>query len=209
MTPRAVLWDLDGTLVDSEPLHIRSTDDTLAELGLTAPSDFNDNALGLPAPEVHRLLVQKTGLTLDQSTWEARRLRRFRAISGDLNTRAPAARIVADLARRGVPQALVSNSSRAEVDLALAATGLGAHLSVTVSLSNVQRGKPDPEGYLAAACALGIDPARCLVVEDSVTGAEAGLAAGMQVIFHPQQATPPPKGVIHVPPDGDLAAQMP
>jgi beta-phosphoglucomutase-like phosphatase (HAD superfamily) len=104
--------------------------------------------------------------------------------------------------------AVVSNSTRAEVDVALAAIGLARLLPVTVSRADVARGKPDPEGYLAAAARLGVRPAGCVVIEDSPTGVAAGLAAGMTTVFHPQDpGLPAPTGAL-VAGAGGLAALL-
>ncbi len=106
----------------------------------------------------------------------------------------------------GVPMAVVSNSTRREVDLALAAAGLARHFRVTLSRNDVTHGKPDPEGYLSAARQMDVAPHECLVVEDSVPGTIAGLQAGMTTVFHPQHAAVVPKGAIELAPEGDLAA---
>lgn len=209
MRATAILWDLDGTLVDSEPLHARATDDLLAALGLATPAGFHARALGLPAEDVHALLVAEAGMVLPPAEWEARKFARFQALAATLPARQPAAGLVPRLAARGIAQAVVSNSGRAEVDLALAVTGLGAHMALSVAREDVARGKPDPEGYAAAAAALGHPPEATLAVEDSRTGAEAARAAGLRIIFHPQHPLPPepwPAGVAILPPEGDLAA---
>lgn len=201
---RAVLWDLDGTLVDSEPLHARATDEELAAMGLSTPAGFHDRALGLPAERVHEKLVAEAGLGLSPVDWEKRKFARFASLSSSLKVRNPAALLAARLAERGVAQAVVSNSTRAEVDLALHVTGLGKSIAHSVARDDVSHGKPDPEGYLAAAARLGVTPADCLAVEDSATGATAALAAGMAVIFHPQHSDEGPAEAIALPPDGDL-----
>ena len=206
MKATAILWDLDGTLVDSEPLHARATDEMLAALGLATPPGFHGRALGLPAEEVHALLVAEAGLTLPPADWEGRKFARFEALASALPARQPAAGLVPRLAARGIAQAVVSNSARAEVDLALAVTGLGAHMALSLAREDVARGKPDPEGYAAAAATLGHPPEATLAVEDSRTGAEAARAAGLRVIFHPQAPLPGPAGVVTLPPQGDLAA---
>ena len=105
--------------------------------------------------------------------------------------------------------ALVSNSTRDEVDLNLAVTQLADYFQLTISRDEVAQGKPAPECYLAAAEALGVAAGECLVVEDSVTGAKAGLAAGMTTLFHPETAALVehcPAGAILLPPEGDLMA---
>ena len=180
---KAVLWDLDGTLVDSEPAHAAAFEAALRELGLRVPTGFHDGLLGASEDRVHAALVAQTGTVIDRAGWRALKARHYRAAAGRI-VRLPAADLIPPLARAGIAQAVVSNSTRAEVDHNLAVTGLAGSLSVTISRDDVGLGKPDPEGYLAAARRLGTDAAECLVVEDSPTGAAAGLAAGMTTIFH-------------------------
>jgi len=93
--------------------------------------------------------------------------------------------LVAALRERGVPVGLASNSPRAFVDLALEAAGMQDAFDVTVAGDEVSRHKPAPDGYLAAARALGADPAHCIALEDSNTGVAAAKAAGMFVIGVP------------------------
>lgn len=202
---KGVLWDLDGTLVDSEPAHGAAFDAALELLGLSVPADFHHQLLGASEGDVHAALVAATGATLNRDTWRRIKWIQYQAAAARL-TRLPAADLILPLAQAGTPMAVVSNSTRAEVTLNLAAAGLAALFPVTISLDDVTRGKPDPEGYHAAARRLGLAPADCLVVEDSPTGAAAGIAAGMTTIFHPQIAgLPAPEGALSVDPEG-LAA---
>ena len=206
MSARALLWDLDGTLVDSEPLHARSTDAALASLGLSTPPGFHDASLGLSAEQTHSLLVQNSGLALPLNAWDALKMQHFRALSPALAPRQPAARLAEAAGRQGHRQAVVSNSGRNEVDLALTVTGLAAVFAVSISRDDVRHGKPHPEGYRRAAHALDVDPALCLAIEDSTTGAEAALSAGVAVILHPQMPhSAPPASVTYLPPEGDLS----
>lgn len=199
---KGVLWDLDGTLVDSEPAHGAAFDAALVLLGLSVPPDFHLRLLGASEGHVHAALVAETGATLDRDTWRDIKWGRYQAAAARI-TRLPAAALLPPLVQAGIPMAVVSNSTRAEVDLNLATTGLAPLLPVTISLDDVARGKPDPEGYRAAARRLGLAPADCVVVEDSPTGAAAGVAAGMTTIFHPQiEGLPAPQGVLRAGPDG-------
>lgn len=199
---KGVLWDLDGTLVDSEPAHAAAFDAALELLGLSVPEDFHLRLLGASETHVHAALVAETGATLDRDSWRGIKWGRYQAAAARI-TRLPAAALLPSLVQAGVPMAVVSNSTRAEVDLNLATTGLAAFLPVTISLDDVTRGKPDPEGYRAAARRLGLAPADCVVVEDSPTGAAAGVAAGMATIFHPQvEGLPAPDSVLRAGPDG-------
>jgi len=104
--------------------------------------------------------------------------------------------IFGDLKARGVVQAIVSNSDRMVVDINLRAVGIHQAAMKTISRNDVRLGKPDPEPYLRAAFLTGIDPADTVVMEDSVTGATAGVAAGMRTIFWPQDKIDGPAGAL-------------
>jgi HAD superfamily hydrolase (TIGR01509 family) len=189
---RAVLWDLDGTLVDSEPVHDLAFDAAVADLGLTVPHGFIETMLGVGEDGLHAALVAQAGYTGTLADWRAVKWPHFRDRADGVRRRDAVADVALRLHAQGVPMAVVSNSTRAEVDLNLSVTGLGGLFPVTLSRDDLRQGKPDPEGYLHAAGLLGLASADCLVVEDSATGARAGLAAGMTVIFHPQANHAPP-----------------
>jgi beta-phosphoglucomutase-like phosphatase (HAD superfamily) len=209
MSIKALLWDLDGTLVDSEPVHGAAFDGALAELGLEVADDFHARTLGVNEAKVHEMLVAETGVDLDLDTWRAIKWSHYRRFAGDIRRRAGVAEVALGWAARGTPSAIVSNSTAAEVAIALSATALDEALTTIVSFADVTQGKPDPEGYLLAARRLGVPPEICLVVEDSPVGAAAGLAAGMRVIFHPQARADDPStaapGATYLPPEGALA----
>lgn len=204
---RAILWDMDGTLIDSEPAHGAAFDDAVAELGLAVPPGLHGQFLGASLQDLHSALVDQTGLDMSYADWAALKWRHYQRHAASVHLRAPVADLAIDLAARGVPMALVSNSTADEVRLNMAATGLGRILPLQISRADVMHGKPAPDGYLLAAQRLGIAPADCLVVEDSLTGARAGIAAGMSVLFYPQfplskdQALP--KGITYLAPDQD------
>ena len=205
---KAVLWDLDGTLVDTEPVHAAAIDAALEELGLAVDPAFHHRSLGASEDTVYAALVAEVALSLGPDPWRALKWRRFSALAVGIAARPDAADLVPRLAAAGVAMAVVSNSRRQEVDLALAAVGLDRLLRVTVSRDDVARGKPDPEGYLAAAARLGLDAASCVVVEDSPAGAAAGLAAGMTTVFHPQDPALAGPASALVPGSGGLAALL-
>lgn len=194
---------MDATLLDSEPAHEAACH---AALGLAVPPGFHKGLLGAPGDLVHARLVAAPGARLSLANWVARKEAAFREALGAIR-RLPAADPAMRLKARGVPSALVSNSTAAEVALCLGDTWLG--FDVALSRADVARGKPHPEGYLRAARRLGVAPADCTVVEDSTRGAEAGVAAGMQVIFHPQAPGAAPARAIYLAPGGNLAARLP
>jgi HAD superfamily hydrolase (TIGR01509 family) len=202
MTCRAVLWDLDGTLVDSEPAHVAALDRAVARLGLTLPDSFHDAMLGASSDAVHAALVAETGRALSYTEWRDLKWAEYRTMQAMIRPLPEAARIARHLVAAGIPCCVVSNSLRNEVELGLEAASLGALLPLRISREDVTRGKPDPMPYLTAADRLGIPIAECLVIEDSPTGAQAGVAAGARVVLRPQSVLAPahwPDGVLHVP----------
>lgn len=195
---RAVLWDMDGTLIDSEQFHWISWRDTLAEEGITITheqflSSFgqrNDSILpqwlGAAASpermarianakeELYRNLVHRNGIS---------------PLPG-----------VADWVRRlhkdGWLQAVASAAPRANIDAILEALSATDIFQAIVSAEDVHHGKPDPEVYLLAASRVGVPPERCIVVEDAVAGVEGARRAGMRSIGVSRNGHPLPADVV-------------
>lgn len=190
----AILWDMDGTLVDSEPLHQASLVQALHDLGLTPPDDFHRLLVGRDAREVHGWCREHLGLTLGLRDWLHMKYRTYLASAASLEPRSDAVQSFLELRADGHAQAIVSNSDRLVVNANLDAVGLSDPGLITVSRNDVRDGKPRPEPYLRAAWLLRVDPEDCLVVEDSTTGARAGLAAGMRTMFWPESDTVTPQG---------------
>ena len=186
MTIGAVLWALDGTLIDSEPVHIAALCDVLAQEALAVPAQLHEWLIGLSAREVHELLVGRLGLALSYPALVDRKHAAYRRRRDELRPRQGGMEIFEILAGRGIRQAIVSNSDRVLVDLNLQAVGLAVPDLVSISRNDVRCGKPDAEPYLRAAWLLGAAPSECTVVEDSPTGAASGLAAGMRLVAWPQ-----------------------
>ena len=208
MRPGALLWDLDGTLIDSEPAHAAAFADALLACGLAVPAGFHDSLLGRSTEGVYAALIQQTGSTMSLDTWHKLKWEHYQRHAADIKRREAVAEVAMRWAERGLPSAVVSNSTANEVAIALAVTGLAAVLPVTVSIADVTRGKPDPEGYLLGARRLGVAPEHCIVVEDSPLGAAAGRAAGMTVIWHPQTLPATmdiPEGLTYVSPENSLS----
>ncbi len=177
----ALLWDVDGTLADSEPVHERSFLDAAQALGLRLPSDFHANLLGQSEEATHAILVRDHGLKLDLAAWAARRhaayLRRIDEVKPH-----PAAWATLRLAARlGLAQALVSNSPRQIVEANLHQLGLRMPQRLVISRDDVQRGKPDPEPYALALSRLGVSANVAVAIEDSDSGRMSAEGAGLAV----------------------------
>jgi HAD superfamily hydrolase (TIGR01509 family) len=181
---RAVLWDMDGTLIDSEDLHWIAWRNTLANEGifithaqfLSSFGQRNDSILpqwlgpGATPERMEKIANAKEELY-------RRRVRR-----NGISPRPGVADWLHRLHEEGWPQAIASAAPRANVDAVLEALS-GTHIFQTiVSAEDVHRGKPDPEVYLTAAARLGVSPERCIVVEDAIAGVEGAHRAGMKSI---------------------------
>jgi HAD superfamily hydrolase (TIGR01509 family) len=181
---RAVLWDLDGTLVDSAELHWHSWRDTLAAEGyhithgqfLETFGQKNDRILpGWLGAETPLDRIRRVG---EAKEAEYRRLVEVRGL-----TPLPgAAAWIRRLHAEGWKQAIASSAPRANIAVMLRVLGLDRELDATVAAEDVTLGKPDPQVFLEAAAALAVPPERCVVVEDAAVGVEAGCRAGMKVI---------------------------
>jgi HAD superfamily hydrolase (TIGR01509 family) len=183
--PAAVLFDMDGLLVDSEPLWFESEADVMARLGGTWTREDQEYLLGSALDRAVRYFLERAtvparpdqvGEWLVAGVIDRVRDRGVTVMPG-------AADLVAEVAASGLPYALVTSSQRRFVDAVLSRTGM--RFPVVVTGNDVSRSKPSPEPYLLAARRLGADPGRCLVLEDSPTGVAAAEAAGCFVIAVP------------------------
>ncbi|MDX8478571.1 HAD family phosphatase [Mesorhizobium sp. VK24D] len=208
MTPKAVFWDMDGTLVDSEPLHEAALVAALRSVGIAPPTDLHERVLGIAAWPVYEMLRNEFGLSLPFDEWIVRKYDHYLPMAETLKPRPGAIEVFNQLRALGVEQAVVSNSDRLIVDANLSAVGLvypGMH---TVSRNDVRQGKPHAEPFLRAAYLAGVDPAEAVAVDDSRTGAMAGLAAGMRTIFWPEAPMEGPPGAIVINSAEELRAQL-
>lgn len=190
----AVLWDMDGLLVDSEPVWTVAETELAHRLGGEWSDDLKASIMGTRLEVAVPAILRWYGAddsddaVVSTSAWLLARM--VELFADELPVRPGARELLTDLADRGVPQALVSSSYRVLVDAVLA--GLGKHpFTLTLAGDEVVRAKPDPEPYLTAAARLGVDPARCVVLEDSPSGVASGEAAGCRVVAVPDLAPVP------------------
>ncbi|MHA6686907.1 HAD family hydrolase [Mesorhizobium sp. A556] len=208
MIPKAVFWDMDGTLTDSEPLHEAALVAALRSAGVNPPDDLHDRVLGVSAWPVYEMLRDEHGLTLPFDEWIVRKYDHYLPLVDQLKPRPGAIEIFEDLRKRGVAQAVVSNSDRLIVDANLHAVGLAYPGMKTVSRNDVREGKPHPEPFLRAAWLAGVDPSEAVAIDDSWTGASSGLAAGMKTIFWPEKPMDGPQGAVNLNSVAELRAEL-
>jgi HAD superfamily hydrolase (TIGR01509 family) len=179
---RAVAWDIDGTLIDSEPLHQRSLIESGAEFGVDL-SDLPDEAFrGVHMRDIWKALKPRFPKAVDRKTWIAAIERFYVARAPSLSPIPGALETVRWLAERGVAQACVSNSGRKIVDANLDALQIRPAISFSISLEDVSAGKPDPEPYREAARRFALPADAVVAVEDSGAGARSARAAGLYVV---------------------------
>lgn len=195
---QAVLFDMDGLLVDTEPLWFDVEREVMAKLGGEWTQADQIAVLGSPSAMAARYMIQRSRTDTDPAEvvrWLDDGI--VRRVREQVIILPGAIALLEDLHAAGVPCGLVSASVRPMVDAVLARVG-AAHFAVTISGDDVSRNKPDPEPYLKAIAALGADPSRCVVLEDSPNGVAAGLAAGCQVVAVPHAATIQPAEKLRV-----------
>lgn len=188
---RALLWDMDGTLVDSEPVHRRSFVDAARICGLTLPEDFHTALIGKSEEAIHAILVADHGLSLSLAHWSELRFAAYLARIDEVHPFEIAADLWARAQAAGLCQAIVSNAPALIVQANLIRLGLAPGAVTTVSREDVRRGKPDPEPYQLALARLGLPAAAAAVIEDSAAGLAAARAAGLGVYMMPGFAGPP------------------
>ncbi|WP_369269459.1 HAD family hydrolase [Streptomyces sp. R11] len=187
----SVIFDLDGTLVDSEPNYYEAGRQVLAEHGVP---DFtwsdHERYVGISTLETVTRWKREYGLRASVDELLAAKNRRYLDLARTSTRAYPEMRkFVELLSTEGIPLAVASGSSLKAITAILSGTGLDAHLHTVVSADEVDHGKPAPDVFLEAARRLGAAPADCVVVEDAAPGAAAAHAAGMRCIAIPYVAT--------------------
>ncbi|MEU6197047.1 HAD family phosphatase [Streptomyces sp. NPDC047061] len=185
---QAVLLDMDGTLVDTEGFWWDVEVEIFARLGHTLDDSWRHVVVGGPMTRSAGFLIEATGAAITLAELSVLLNDGFEERIGSALPLMPGAqRLLAELYEQQIPTALVSASHRRIIDRVLISLG-PQHFSLSVAGDEVSRTKPYPDPYLLAAAGLGVDPARCAVVEDTATGVAAAEAAGCQVVAVPSVA---------------------
>lgn len=189
----AVIFDFDGVIVDSEPVHFACFREVMATVGLELTrQDYYDNYLGYDDHDCLLIAARDRGAELSERQIAELTEAKTRLVQDtfreSIQALPGAAELIRSIAAADVPMAICSGALRDEIVLAARTVGVSDFFQAIAAAEEVARGKPDPEGYLLArkrlADKLGRDlrAERCVVIEDSPAGIEAGRAAGMKVL---------------------------
>ncbi|PHS87644.1 haloacid dehalogenase [Aeromonas dhakensis] len=178
----ALIFDMDGTLVDSMPRHLDAWEATSAEFGLPFDRAQLNEYGGIPTRKIVAILAEQHGLDIDVEAFTRRKVALYMEHIQQVSV-FPA---MWELVRRchgKVPMGIGTGSPRNQAESILKSTGLDAYIQVVVSADDVVNHKPHPDTFLQVAEQLGANPANCLVFEDTQIGLQAGRAAGMGTVL--------------------------
>ena len=193
----AVVFDLDGVLVDTEHLWDEVREALTEEWGGRYTPEAQEAMMGMSSPEWSRYLHEVVGLREPPEVIKDEVVRRMLArYETNLPVVPGAVEAVRRLADSGLRLAVASSSNRELIDAVLRRLELTSVFEITVSSEEVAQGKPAPDVYLETARRLDVEPARCVAIEDSASGIRAAHTAGMRVIAYPNRHYPPGAGAL-------------
>lgn len=187
----AAIFDMDGTLLDTEAVFRDIVFEVCTELGFEMTDDVHRSMVGSSHETTNRLLVEAYGVAFPYAMFDekCRVTMRERSHAG-VPVKSGAVEFITELRTRGIPTAVATSSRNPHAAHHLSAAGLLDLFETVVTRDDVVNPKPHPEPYLTAARRLGVDPTRCLALEDSHSGVRAAHAAGMQTVMVPDLVGP-------------------
>lgn len=188
---KAAIFDMDGTLLDTEAVFRKIVFEVCGDLGFEMTDAVHHSMVGSSHERTSQLLIEAYGVSFPYTLFDEKcrvimRERMHEAVPLKVGAR----EILIELRDRGIPTAIATSSRRPHAQLHLGTAGLYDMFETVVTRDDVVNPKPHPEPYLTAAGRLGIDPAQCLALEDSHTGVRAAHAAGMQTVMVPDLVHP-------------------
>lgn len=189
---RAVIFDLDGLLLDSEPVYKRAWQRAAEEGGRSLDDVLYARLIGRTNPDCESILRREFGERFDIDRFRQRWRERWRddVEQNGVPHKPGVDALLSWLDERGVAKAVATSSERGDAELSLHCSGLSGRFDELVTGDEIEEGKPAPDIFLAAARRLGVDPGKCVAFEDSEPGALAADAAGMRVIVVPDLNAP-------------------
>lgn len=182
----AYLFDCDGTIADSMPLHYQAWLKAVGEFGGQFPKELFLAWAGIPVPKTVEMLNEKFGLSMPVQEVTTIRERAYLDLMPGVKAVPEVAKVIFDSHGR-IPMAVASGSPRASVIETLSHLGLVDRFEHIIGAEDYTKGKPHPDPYLVAARRLGVEVAHCLVFEDADLGVQSAVAAGMRWVKVPQR----------------------
>jgi HAD superfamily hydrolase (TIGR01509 family) len=188
---QAVIFDMDGTILDTESVFRTIVFEVCTELGFEMTDAVHMSMVGGSHENTNRLLIESYGVTFPYALFDerCRVIMRERSHAG-VPVKPGARELIGELRERGIPTAVATSSRNPHAQHHLGAAGLLDLFETVVTRDDVVNPKPHPEPYLTAARRLGVDPLHCLALEDSHSGVRAAHAAGMQTVMVPDLVHP-------------------
>jgi len=190
---KAIIWDLDGVIVDTAPFHFEAWREIFDGLGRDFGEQDFKRTFGLRNEDIFRAICGDILPPEEMKALSEKKEALYREKAKDKIKPLPGAlKLINSLKERGFKFALFSSTPIENINLALSRLKIEGHFSVIISDKEVKRGKPDPEGFLLAAKDLGVEAKRCIVLEDAIGGIRGAKAAGMKCIAvestHPMES---------------------
>ena len=187
----AVVFDLDNVLIDSEELWAEAREGVTRENGGRWRETAQQEMMGMSSLEWSQWLHDELGVQMEPAEISRAVVERLESVYREHLRLMPGASEAVERMAARWPVGVASSSNRPLIELALELTGLGRHFRAVLSSEEVERGKPEPDVYLAAAERLGVDASGCTAIEDSTNGLLSARAAGMRVVAVPDPRYPP------------------
>jgi HAD superfamily hydrolase (TIGR01509 family) len=188
--PRAVVFDCDGLLVDTESCWALAEAELFGRRGRALSEAEDLELIGMSIPKTIVYLAERLGGQIEPEALEAELLALVATVVAREAGPMPGARALVEQIATAVPVAVASNSYRLQLEAALAAGGFDGRFRISVAGDEIPEPKPAPDVYLAACEKIGVPPAECLAFEDSLPGVAAALSAGLRVVAVPSLAGP-------------------
>ena len=192
MFPTAVIFDMDGLMLDTEQMMRPCFQQAAADIGCPVRDDLYESLIGLGSADTFAILSERFGAAFRQRKFEERfrELWHHRLASG-IPHKPGLSDLLIVLEQRGIPTAVATSTDAMDAELCLRTAALWGRFHTVVSGDHVRNGKPAPDIYLEAASRLAIEPERCLALEDSNNGVLAASRAGMRVLMVPDTGCSP------------------
>jgi len=192
LTPQALIFDMDGLMLNSEPMYQKDWQEAAQDLGFTLDTELYLRLVGRSSAEADRLFVGLFGEQFPVETFNHRWEAQWRSLvqQQGIPLQPGLLPLLDWVEQQGLPKAVGTSSNAAEAEVCLGSAKIRDRFTTVVTADQVTAAKPAPDIFLAAATQLGVAPRHCLVLEDSNAGVEAAAAAGMSVVMVPDLQVP-------------------